>query len=168
MLSVRYFFFFSSLFHVLNFTITVSIWLCLFNWSFAKCHLALIKFSVYFAGWHALILTSSVLIFCSLACTDSLAFLGHLFKIFFPVFYVLSPACFCCFSFALVASSFFHFSFQLSFAFHTLFILNLLFFFVQIVVSWSSQIAAKSSLHKAFPKAFVNLLFRSVSFWRKK
>ena len=101
--------FFSSLLSVNFYDHCCHLVFCSLNCSFAKCHLTLIKFSVHFAAWHALILTSSVLIFCSLAYTDSLAFLGHLFNIFFPVCYVLSSACFCCFSFPLVSSSFFKF-----------------------------------------------------------
>ena len=119
---------------------------------FAKCHFTLMNFSVHFAGLHALILTSSLLIFCSLDCTASLALLSHYFKIFFAVWYVLYVACFCCFSFALVASSFFHFSLQLSFGFLALFILILFLFFVEIMVCWLSQIAAaKTSFHPLLP-----------------
>ena len=59
---------------------------------FASCQFALKDFSVHFAGWHALILTSSLLIFRSLDCAASLALLSHfvivILMFIFAVFFV--------------------------------------------------------------------------------
>ena len=103
--------FFFSLVQLFKFAITVAIWFCFFNWFFIKYHLALIKFSVHVAGWHALILTSSVDIFF-----PGLHRLSHcprsFIKFFFPVLYVLSPACVSCFFFP--SGSFFFLPFLFS------------------------------------------------------